>query len=132
VPGAGGTKNFDMGGSTRIMEAGRAPADSRKRFTISLHFRMISEALRSECATLEMRILRIRSGPFSVNTPVMREPTLDGEGRLTDPAAVRDSSHGRPKPKMRPNIQRLLGGPSPVVLRCSRVVGDCGVDKQFL
>src|SRR5467141_2120577 len=43
-------------------------------------------------------ILRLRSGPFSVDTLVQAEQFLglDGEGSITAPAAVRDSSHGRP------------------------------------
>src|SRR5215218_10258060 len=42
-------------------------------------------------------ILRLRSGPFSVDTLVHAEQFLglDGEGSITAPAAVRDSSHGR-------------------------------------
>jgi hypothetical protein len=43
-------------------------------------------------------ILLLRSGPFSVDTLVHAEQFLglDGEGSITAPAAVRDSSHGRP------------------------------------
>src|SRR5260221_7295284 len=43
-------------------------------------------------------ILQLRSGPFSVDTLVHAELFLgsDGEGSVTAPAAVRDSSHGRP------------------------------------
>jgi hypothetical protein len=54
-------------------------------------------------------ILQLRSGPFSLDTLVHAEQFLGlDEGSITDPAAVRDSSHGRPIPKMRPKIQRLL------------------------
>ncbi len=43
-------------------------------------------------------ILQLRNGPFSVATRVHAEQFLglDGEGSITAPAAVRDSSHGRP------------------------------------
>src|SRR6266436_1000886 len=43
-------------------------------------------------------ILQLRSGPFFVDTLVHTEQFLglDGEGSITAPAAVRDSSHGRP------------------------------------
>jgi hypothetical protein len=43
-------------------------------------------------------ILRLRSGLFSVDTFVHAEQFLgfDGEGSITAPAAIRDSSHGRP------------------------------------
>src|SRR6266478_1882650 len=43
-------------------------------------------------------ILQLRSGPFSVVILVHAEQFLglDGEGSITAPAAVRDSSHGRP------------------------------------
>src|SRR3984885_3938564 len=42
-------------------------------------------------------ILRLRSGLFSVDTLVHAEQLLGlaGEGSITTPAAVRDSSHGR-------------------------------------
>ena len=54
-------------------------------------------------------IFKLRSGPFSVDTLVHAEQFLGlDEGSITAPAAVRDSSHGRPIRKMRPNIQRLL------------------------
>src|SRR5438132_13021783 len=86
------------GGSTRIMEAEGTCMISARRFTISCHFRMISEGTSIECATLELRSCGLRSGPFSMNTPVHAEQFLglDGEGSITAPAAVRDSSHGRP------------------------------------
>src|SRR5712675_3667923 len=43
-------------------------------------------------------ILQLRNGPFSVGTIVHAEQFLglDGEGSITVPAAVRDSSYGRP------------------------------------
>src|SRR5712691_8971234 len=43
-------------------------------------------------------ILRLRSGPLSVDTPVHAEQFLglDGKGSITAPAAVRDSFHVRP------------------------------------
>src|ERR1700729_2903964 len=43
-------------------------------------------------------ILELRSGPFSVDTLAHVEQFLglDGEGSIMAPAAVRDSSHGRP------------------------------------
>src|SRR5258707_5069089 len=46
-------------------------------------------------------ILRLGSGPFSVDTLVHAEQFLglDGEGSITAPAAVRDSSHGCPNRK---------------------------------
>src|SRR5258706_16156990 len=55
-------------------------------------------------------ILRLRSGPFSVDTLVHAEQFLglNGEGSITAPAAVCDSSSRPSRPKMRPNIQRLL------------------------
>src|ERR1700688_640410 len=42
-------------------------------------------------------ILQLRSGTFSVGTLVHADQSLglDGEGSITAPAAVRDSSHGR-------------------------------------
>src|ERR1700720_998013 len=42
-------------------------------------------------------IFKLRSGPFSVDTLVHAEQFLglEGEGSITAPAAVRDSSHGR-------------------------------------
>src|SRR5258706_6337683 len=54
-------------------------------------------------------ILQLRSGHFSVDTLVHAELFLglDGEGSVTAPAAV-DSLSRPSKPKMRPNIQRLL------------------------
>ena len=66
---------------------------SARRSTISCHFRMISEGTSIECATLEAVILRLRSGPFSVDTLVHAEQFLglDGEGSITAPAAACDS-----------------------------------------
>src|SRR6266404_6139036 len=75
------------------MEAEGTCMISARRFTISCHFRMISEGTSIECAKLEAVILRLRSGPFSVDTLVHAEQFLglDGEGSITAPAAARDS-----------------------------------------
>ena len=60
------------------------------------------------CCSIEFGhpILRLRSGPFSVDTLVHAEQFLglNGEGSITAPAAVRDSPHGRPTEDA-PNIQ---------------------------
>src|SRR4030081_2079715 len=81
------------GGSTRIMEAEGTCMISARRFTISCHFRMISEGTSIGCATLEAVILRLRSGPFSVDTLVHAEQFLGlvGEGSRRAPAAACDS-----------------------------------------
>src|ERR1700738_3991494 len=94
------------GGSTRIMEAEGTCMISARRFTISCHFRMISEGTSIECATLEAVILRLRSGPFSVDTLVHAEQFLglDGEGSITAPAAACDSPHGRPDRRCGPTF----------------------------
>ena len=87
------TKTLMWGGSTRIMEAEGTCMISARRFTISCHFRIISEGTSIECAALEAVILRLRSGPFSVDTLVHAEQCLglDGEGSITAPAAACDS-----------------------------------------
>src|SRR6266446_3332885 len=87
------TKTLMWGRSTRIMEAEGTCRISARRFTISCHFRMISEGTSIECATLEAVISRLRSGPFSVDTLVYAEQFLglDGEGSITAPAAACDS-----------------------------------------
>jgi hypothetical protein len=53
--GRAGDENFDVGGSTRMMEAEGTRMISARRFTNSCHFRMISEGTSVECATLELR-----------------------------------------------------------------------------
>src|SRR5947208_9788469 len=62
------------------MEAEGTCMISARKFTISCHFRMISEGTSIKCATLE-RSMFLGS---------------DGEGSITTPVAVCDSSHGRP------------------------------------
>ena len=66
---------------------------SARRFTISCHFRIISEGTSIECAALDAVILRLRNGPFSVATLVHAEQFLglDGKGSITAPAAACDS-----------------------------------------
>src|ERR1700688_3491779 len=49
------TKTLMWGGSTRIMEAEGTCMISARRFTISCHFRMISEGTSIDGATLELR-----------------------------------------------------------------------------
>src|SRR4051794_21878340 len=51
--GRAGDKNFNVGGSTRIMEAEGTCMISARRFTISCHLRMISEGTSIECVTLD-------------------------------------------------------------------------------
>ena len=62
------------------MEAEGTCMISARKFTISCHFRMISEGTSIKFATLE-RSMFLGS---------------DGEGSITTPVAVCDSSHGRP------------------------------------
>ena len=69
-------------------------------------------------------ILRLRSGPFSVDTlaHVKQFLGLDGEGSITAPAAVRDSSYGRLNRTSRPNIRRLLRAETvPIGCRSARL-----------
>src|SRR6266478_4812293 len=54
------TKTLMWGGSTRIMEAEGTCMISARRFTISCHFRMISEGTSIECASLELRSCDIK------------------------------------------------------------------------
>src|SRR5258707_11057945 len=75
------TKTLMWGGSTRIMEAEGTCMISARRFTISCHFRMISEGTSIECATLELRSCGSEAAPFSVNTPVHAEQFLGLEVR---------------------------------------------------
>src|SRR6266852_8189916 len=55
-------------------------------------------------------ILRLRSAPLSVDTPVHAEQFLglDGKGSITAPAAVRDSFHVRPNLICGQTSKRLL------------------------
>src|ERR1700730_11468071 len=71
------------------MEAEGTCMISARRFTISCHFRMISEGTSIGCAKLE----GLRSGRFSVDTLVRAEQLfgLDGEATITPPAAACDS-----------------------------------------
>src|SRR5258708_29826467 len=86
------TKTLMWGGSTRIMEAEGTCMISARRFTISCHFRMISEGTSIECATLALR----SCGSGAVLSPwilsfMRSSSSLDGEGSITAPAAACDS-----------------------------------------
>src|SRR6266404_4903703 len=92
------TKTLMWGGSARIMEAEGTCMISGKEIHNLLPFSDDFRGHFDRMCHARAAILRLRSGPFSVNTPVHAEQFLglDGEGSITAPAAVRDSSHGRP------------------------------------
>jgi hypothetical protein len=96
--GRAGDKNFDVGrigphygGRGHVHDLGK---EIHKLLPFSDDFRGHFDRMCHARAA----ILRLRSGPFSVDTPVHAEQFLglDGEGSITAPAAVRDSSHGHP------------------------------------
>jgi hypothetical protein len=82
-------------------------------------------------------ILQLRSGPFSVDTLVHAEQFLglDGEGSMTAPAAVRDSSHGRPNRRCGQTSnrgRRRARLPSRIFVRRSRTVpAMLSIDLQW-
>src|SRR6266478_5641057 len=72
-------------------------------------------------------ILRLRSGAFCVDTFVHAEQFLglDGEGSITAPAAVRDSSHGRPN-RICGQTSNVCSGVNPERTKVFRVAANNG------